>query len=209
MTTSIKNWNLRSAPRPMPCRALHSTTPMRTNSQGFYVPWKAAQVARPALVKFNRELAEELGLDSGALESEHDARIFSGNETPEGAVPLAQVYAGHSSAASCPARRRTRAAVGRADRRNGRRRDIQLKGVGARRRSPRRGDGRAALGPMLREYIISEAMHALGIPTTRESRRGDDRRAGLSRDGCSRRGAHARRGEPHPRRHLAVRRGAR
>jgi uncharacterized protein YdiU (UPF0061 family) len=61
--------------------------------EGFYVPWKAAQVARPRLVTFNRELAEELGLDAGALDSEEGARIFAGNETPEGAVPLA---------ASCP-----------------------------------------------------------------------------------------------------------
>src|SRR4051812_7531358 len=63
--------------------------------EGFYVPWKAAQVARPRLVKFNRELAEELGLDADALDSEEGARIFAGNQPPEGAVPLAQAYAGH------------------------------------------------------------------------------------------------------------------
>ena len=63
--------------------------------EGFYVPWKAAQVARPSLVKFNRELAEELGLDVDALDSGEGAKIFAGNEAPEGAAPLAQAYAGH------------------------------------------------------------------------------------------------------------------
>src|SRR5947208_1052887 len=63
--------------------------------EGLYVSSKAAQVARPRLVKFNRELAEELGLDASALDSDEGARIFAGNETPEGAVPLAQAYAVH------------------------------------------------------------------------------------------------------------------
>jgi len=63
--------------------------------EGFYVPWKAAQVVRPSLAKFNRELAQELGLDADALDSEEGARIFAGNEVPEGAAPLAQMYAGH------------------------------------------------------------------------------------------------------------------
>ena len=62
---------------------------------GFYVNWKATQVRSPRLVKFNRELAEELGLDGNALDSDHGARIFAGNAQPEGAIPLAQVYAGH------------------------------------------------------------------------------------------------------------------
>src|SRR5436190_5013052 len=63
--------------------------------EGFYVPWKAAAVAHPSLVKFNRELAEELRLDVDALDSEEGARIFAGNQLPEGAAPLAQAYAGH------------------------------------------------------------------------------------------------------------------
>src|SRR5262245_35088174 len=63
--------------------------------EGFYVPWKAGQVAQPTMVKFNRGLAEELRLDADALDSDDGARIFAGNETPEGASPLAQVYAGH------------------------------------------------------------------------------------------------------------------
>ena len=135
--------------------------------EGFYVPWKAAQVARPQLIKFNRQLAEELGLDADALESDAGARIFSGNETPEGAVPLAQAYAGHQFGGFVPQLGDGRALlIGEVIDRNGRRRDIQLKGSGPTPFS-RAGDGRAALGPVLREYLIGEAMHALGIPTTR------------------------------------------
>jgi uncharacterized protein YdiU (UPF0061 family) len=135
--------------------------------EGFYVPWKAAQVARPRLVMFNRELAEELGLDAGAFDSEEGVRIFAGNETPEGALPLAQAYAGHQFGGFVPQLGDGRALLlGEVIDRNGRRRDIQLKGSGPTPFS-RAGDGRAALGPVLREYLIGEAMHALGIPTTR------------------------------------------
>jgi len=135
--------------------------------EGFYVPWKAAQVARPELVKLNHELAEELGLDAAALDSENGARIFAGNQTPEGALPLAQAYAGHQFGGFSPQLGDGRALLlGELIDRNGRRRDIQLKGSGPTPFS-RRGDGRAALGPVLREYLIGEAMHALGIPTTR------------------------------------------
>jgi serine/tyrosine/threonine adenylyltransferase len=135
--------------------------------EGFYVPWKAAQVAQPRLVQLNRELAEELGLDPVALNSEEGAKIFAGNETPVGAVPLAQAYAGHQFGGFVPQLGDGRALLlGEVIDRNGRHRDIQLKGSG---RTPfsRAGDGRAALGPALREYLIGEAMHALGIPTTR------------------------------------------
>jgi serine/tyrosine/threonine adenylyltransferase len=135
--------------------------------EGFYVPWKAAQVAQPKLVKFNRQLAEELGLDAGVLECDEGARIFAGNEPPEGAVPLAQAYAGHQFGGFVPQLGDGRALLlGEVIDRNGRRRDIQLKGSGPTPFS-RAGDGRAALGPVLREYLIGEAMHALGIPTTR------------------------------------------
>ena len=135
--------------------------------EGFYVPWQAAQVARPRLVMFNRELAEELGLDANALDSEEGARIFAGNETPDGALPLAQAYAGHQFGGFVPQLGDGRALLlGEVIDRNGRRRDIQLKGSGPTPFS-RNGDGRAALGPVLREYLIGEAMHALGIPTTR------------------------------------------
>ena len=135
--------------------------------EGLYVPWKAAQVARPRLVKLNRELAEELGLDAGTLDSEEGARIFAGNDTPEGALPLAQAYAGHQFGGFSPQLGDGRALLlGEVIDRNGQRRDIQLKGSGPTPFS-RAGDGRAALGPVLREYLIGEAMHALGIPTTR------------------------------------------
>ena len=135
--------------------------------EGFYVTWKAAQVARPRVVQFNRELAEELGLDAGALDSEEGARIFAGNETPEGAMPLAQAYAGHQFGGFSHRLGDGRALLlGEVIDRNGRRRDIQLKGSGPTPFS-RAGDGRVALGPVLREYLIGEGMHALGIPTTR------------------------------------------
>ena len=135
--------------------------------EGFYVPWKAVPVAQPAMVKFNRELAEELGLDIHALDPGESARIFAGNELPEGAAPLAQAYAGHQFGNFVPQLGDGRALLlGEVVDIHGRRRDIQLKGSG---RTPfsRSGDGLAALGPVLREYLIGEAMHALGIPTTR------------------------------------------
>src|SRR5262245_32241293 len=124
------------------------------------VAWKAAPVKQPAMVKLNRKLAEELGLNADALDSEEGARIFSGNETPEGASPLAQAYSGHQFGGFVPQLGDGRALLlGEVIDRNGNRRDIQLKGSG---RTPfsRGGDGRAALGPVLREYIIGEAMHA-------------------------------------------------
>jgi uncharacterized protein YdiU (UPF0061 family) len=135
--------------------------------EGLYVPWKAAQATRPKLVKLNYQLAEELGLDAAALDSDQGARIFAGNEAPEGAAPLAQAYAGHQFGGFVPQLGDGRALLlGEVIDRNGCRRDIQLKGSG---RTPfsRRGDGHAALGPVLREYLIGEAMQAIGIPTTR------------------------------------------
>ena len=135
--------------------------------EGFYVTWKATQAAQPKLVQFNRELAEELGLDAEALDSEQGARIFAGNEAPAGSVPLAQAYAGHQFGGFVPQLGDGRALLlGEVIDRKGRRRDIQLKGSGPTPFS-RAGDGRAALGPVLREYLMGEAMHALGIPTTR------------------------------------------
>ncbi|HXV50365.1 MAG TPA: YdiU family protein [Candidatus Binatia bacterium] len=148
-----------------PCFAFDNT--YARELEGLYVPWKAAQAARPRLVKFNRELAEELGLDINALDSERGARIFAGNEIPEGAAPLAQAYAGHQFGGFVPQLGDGRALLlGEVVDRSGQRRDIQLKGSGPTPFS-RAGDGRAALGPVLREYLIGEAMHALGIPTTR------------------------------------------
>ena len=135
--------------------------------EGFYVPWQAAPVARPAFVQFNRALAEELGLDAEAFDAEEGTQIFAGNVIPAGAVPLAQAYAGHQFGGFSPQLGDGRALLlGEVIDRRGRRRDIQLKGAGPTPFS-RGGDGRAALGPVLREYLLGEAMHALGIPTTR------------------------------------------
>jgi len=133
----------------------------------FFVSWKAAEAQSPRLLQFNQELANELGLDASALNTETGAAIFSGNEVPNGSMPLAQVYAGHQFGGFSPQLGDGRALLlGEVIDSNGRRRDIQLKGSG---KTPfsRGGDGKAALGPVLREYLIGEAMHALGIPTTR------------------------------------------
>lgn len=122
-------------------------------------------VASPGLIRVNRELAAELGLDADALAASPD--ILAGNRVPAGAAPLAQAYAGHQFGNFVPQLGDGRAILlGEVIDREGRRRDIQLKGSGPTPFS-RNGDGRAALGPVLREFIVSEAMHALGIPTTR------------------------------------------
>jgi serine/tyrosine/threonine adenylyltransferase len=134
---------------------------------GLYVPWKPAEVPAPRLLFLNRPLAEELGLDPEALRSQEGAAIFAGNSVPEGAEPLAQAYAGHQFGGFSPQLGDGRALLlGEVVDRHGRRRDIAFKGSG---RTPfsRGGDGKAAVGPMLREVLIGEAMHALGIPTTR------------------------------------------
>ncbi|WP_019588629.1 protein adenylyltransferase SelO [Deinococcus apachensis] len=135
--------------------------------QGFYAPWKPASVPSPSLLFFNRELTLELGLDPERLDGPEGAAIFAGNQVPEGAEPLAQAYAGHQFGGFSPQLGDGRALLlGEVIDRLGRRRDIMLKGSG---RTPfsRGGDGKAAVGPMLREVLIGEAMHALGIPTTR------------------------------------------
>ncbi|MQB20287.1 YdiU family protein [Agrobacterium tumefaciens] len=124
-------------------------------------------VKAPQLIAFNRPLAEELGLDVEGIDDERLAAIFSGNAVPQGAEPLAMAYAGHQFGNFVPQLGDGRAILlGEVIDAKGRRRDIQLKGSGPTRFS-RRGDGRAALGPVLREYIVSEAMFALGIPATR------------------------------------------
>ncbi|WP_296037170.1 YdiU family protein [uncultured Agrobacterium sp.] len=123
-------------------------------------------VKAPRLIAFNRALAEELGIDLDGVDDERLAAIFSGNAVPQGAEPLAMAYAGHQFGNFVPQLGDGRAVLlGEVLDRKGRRRDIQLKGSGPTRFS-RRGDGRAALGPVLREYIVSEAMFALGIPAT-------------------------------------------
>jgi len=121
-------------------------------------------VLEPRMVVFNHALAQSLGLDAAALEKR--AAIFAGNELPEGAAPLAQAYAGHQYGHFTGLGDGRAILLGEQISPTGERYDVQLKGSGPTPFS-RRGDGRAALGPMLREYIISEAMHALGISTTR------------------------------------------
>lgn len=134
---------------------------------GFYAPWEGENAPDPQMVKLNFALAEELGLDASALDGVAGAEILSGSRAPEGSSPLAQVYAGHQFGGFSPQLGDGRALLlGEIIDVNGNRQDIHLKGSG---RTPfsRRGDGKAALGPILREYIIGEAMHGLGIPTTR------------------------------------------
>jgi uncharacterized protein YdiU (UPF0061 family) len=135
--------------------------------EGLYVPWQAAVVAEPRLIKLNRALAEELGLNAKLLDTPGGALVFSGNQLPAGAKTIAQAYAGHQFGGFSPQLGDGRALLlGEVIDKHGKRRDIAFKGSG---RTPfsRGGDGKAALGPVLREYIIGEAMHALGIPTTR------------------------------------------
>jgi protein adenylyltransferase len=134
---------------------------------GLYVPWRPAAVSAPRLLFLNRSLAAELGLDVTSLDGPEGAAMFSGNALPDGAEPLAQAYAGHQFGGFSPQLGDGRALLlGEVIDRQGRRRDIALKGSG---RTPfaRGGDGKAAVGPMLREVLVGEAMHALGIPTTR------------------------------------------
>jgi uncharacterized protein YdiU (UPF0061 family) len=133
----------------------------------FFARINPVPVAQPRLLRFNQTLGLELGLDVGDLEPEVLAGIFSGNVIPPGVEPIAMAYAGHQFGHFVPQLGDGRAILlGEALGGDGVRRDIQLKGSG---RTPfsRGGDGRAALGPVLREYLVSEAMHALGIPTTR------------------------------------------
>lgn len=135
--------------------------------EGFYVAWQGAKVPSPKLLLLNRKLADDLGLDPDALDTPEGAAVFAGVNAPDGASPLAQVYAGHQFGGFSPQLGDGRALlIGEVIDKNGQRRDIQLKGSGPTPFS-RGGDGKAVLGPVLREYIIGEAMHALGVPTTR------------------------------------------
>jgi uncharacterized protein YdiU (UPF0061 family) len=133
----------------------------------FYARLNPTPVAAPRLVTVNVELARSLGLDPDALASKRGVEILAGNRVDEGAEPLAIAYAGHQFGHFVPQLGDGRAnLLGEVRGRDGVRYDIQLKGSGPTPFS-RRGDGRAALGPVLREYIVSEAMAALGVPTTR------------------------------------------
>ena len=135
--------------------------------EGLYVPVEGAAAPAAEMVLLNEELARELGLDPAALMTPAGLAMLTGSAMPEGAAPLAMAYAGHQFGGFVPQLGDGRALlVGEVIDARGNRRDIHLKGSG---RTPfsRGGDGKAALGPVLREYIVGEAMHRLGIPTTR------------------------------------------
>jgi uncharacterized protein YdiU (UPF0061 family) len=131
------------------------------------LPWTAAPVPAPELLVLNVELAAELGVDAAALREPAGVSLLVGHGLPDGVTPVAQAYAGHQFGMYVPRLGDGRALLlGEVIDVHGRRRDVHLKGSG---RTPfaRGGDGLAAVGPMLREYLVGEAMHALGIPTTR------------------------------------------
>jgi serine/tyrosine/threonine adenylyltransferase len=134
---------------------------------GLHQPWAPVPVTEPAPIVLNDALAAELGLDVAALRSPDGVALLAGNTVPEGVETVAQAYAGHQFGGYSPRLGDGRALLlGEFVDADGHRRDLHLKGSG---RTPfaRGGDGRAAVGPMLREYLMGEAMHALGIPTTR------------------------------------------
>jgi uncharacterized protein YdiU (UPF0061 family) len=131
------------------------------------VPWQAEEAPDPQLLALDEDVAADLGLDADALRSPEGVRMLVGNAVPAGARPVAQAYAGHQFGGFVPRLGDGRALLlGELPDAGGRLRDLHLKGSG---RTPfaRGGDGLAAVGPMLREYVVSAAMHALGIPTTR------------------------------------------
>jgi len=134
---------------------------------GLFVPWEAAHAPAPELLALDADLAAELGATADELRSPEGVAMLVGNTAPAGAEPVAMAYAGHQFGGYSPQLGDGRALLlGEIIDRSGRRRDIHLKGSG---RTPfaRGGDGRATVGPMLREYVISAAMFALGVPTTR------------------------------------------
>ncbi len=135
--------------------------------ESFFERVQPSPCPSPSLVQFNETLAGELGLKLEGIDKIALAQIFSGQVIPEGCTPIALAYAGHQFGHFVPQLGDGRAILlGEIINSQGARKDLQLKGSGPTRFS-RRGDGRYALGPALREYLVSEAMHALGIPTTR------------------------------------------
>ncbi len=134
--------------------------------EGFFARTDPTPVRNPELIKFNDALARELGISTDQVAAS-GAAVFSGNTLPAGAEPLAMAYAGHQFGQFNPQLGDGRALLlGEIKGPDGARYDIHLKGSG-RTRFSRSGDGRSALGPVLREYLVSEAMHKLGVPTTR------------------------------------------
>jgi uncharacterized protein YdiU (UPF0061 family) len=155
-----------AAPPPDPIAGWHWDHSYTDLPELFFARSQPVPVREPRLAILNRPLAHALGLDPTILELPENAGIFTGNQIPAGAQPIAQAYAGHQFGHFTGLGDGRAILLGQQITAQGKRLDVQLKGAG---RTPfsRGGDGRAALGPMLREYIISEAMHALGIPTTR------------------------------------------
>jgi uncharacterized protein YdiU (UPF0061 family) len=150
-----------------PTTGLHLDNQFAREVQGMYARWQPEPAPAPRWLQFNDALAQELGLDAQALRSDAGLEVFSGQRVPEGAEPVAQAYAGHQFGYYSPRLGDGRALllgeiVDPAEQRF----DLALKGSGP---TPfaRNGDGKAAVGPVLREYLIAEAMHALGVPTTR------------------------------------------
>lgn len=133
----------------------------------FFASIEPTPVSAPVMIRLNHDLATELGIDVAELDSPKGLAILSGNQLADGSEPLAMAYSGHQFGGFSPQLGDGRAILlGEVVRHDGVRHDIQLKGSGPTPFS-RRGDGRSALGPVLREYIVSEAMAALGVPTTR------------------------------------------
>jgi hypothetical protein len=158
--------------------------------------WQAEQAPAPRLLALNEPLAVQLGLDPAWLRTDDGLRLLLGNRLPAGATPVAQAYAGHQFGGFVPRLGDGRALLlGELVDGDGRLRDLHLKGSG---RTPfaRGGDGLAAIGPMLREHVVSEAMHALGIPTTRLARRRRDGRQVRRETMLPRRGPGAGREQP-------------
>src|SRR4051812_39958667 len=146
---------------------LHLDDSFARELEDLSVPWQGDAVPAPRLLALNEALAAELGFDAGALRTEAGVDVLAGKVVPDGATAVAQAYAGHQFGSYSPRLGDGRALLlGEVIDTRGRRRDLHLKGSG---RTPfaRGGDGKAAVGPMLREYLVGEAMHALGIPTSR------------------------------------------
>ena len=156
-----------SAPVGVPATALQFTNSYARLAAHFYSRIEPTRVAQPRLIKFNASLGAELGFDANGLGADALAALFAGNLTLPGSLPIAMVYAGHQFGQFVPQLGDGRAILlGDVRDRRGQLRDIQLKGSGPTPYS-RSGDGRAAVGPVLREYMVSEAMHSMGIATTR------------------------------------------